>query len=63
MSYGENLSEFFYQAASFVDKIFKGGKPSDIPIEQPTLFHLVIIGLNRSRGRVPAARLRSYQHR
>src|SRR6266571_1469858 len=42
MSYGENLSDFYYRAASFVDKIFKGAKPGDLPVEQPTRFHLVI---------------------
>jgi len=42
MSYGENLSEFFRRAASFVDKIFKGAKPGDLPMEQPTRFNLVI---------------------
>ena len=42
MSYGENLSEFFRRAASFVDKIFKGANPGDLPIEQPTRFNLVI---------------------
>ena len=42
MSYGENLSDFFYRAAYFVDQIFKGARPGDLPIQQPTLFHLVI---------------------
>jgi putative ABC transport system substrate-binding protein len=42
MSYGENLSEFFRRAASFVDKIFKGAKPGELPMEQPTRFNLVI---------------------
>jgi len=42
MSYGENLSDFLRRAAVFVDKIFKGAKPADLPIEQPTRFHLVV---------------------
>jgi len=42
MSYGENIAEFFRRAASFVDKIFKGARASDLPIEQPTKFSLVI---------------------
>ena len=42
MSYGENLKEFYRRAAGFVDKIFKGARPADLPIEQPTRLNLVI---------------------
>jgi putative ABC transport system substrate-binding protein len=42
MSYGENLREFYRRAGRFMDKIFKGAKPADLPIEQPTRFNLVI---------------------
>jgi putative ABC transport system substrate-binding protein len=42
MSYGENLADFFRRAAFYVDKIFKGAGPAELPIEQPTRFHLVI---------------------
>jgi putative tryptophan/tyrosine transport system substrate-binding protein len=42
LSFGENLQDFFRRAATFVDKVFKGAKPADLPIEQPTRFNLVI---------------------
>ena len=42
MSYGENFADFFHRAASYVDKIFKGARPAELPIEQPTRFHFVI---------------------
>jgi putative tryptophan/tyrosine transport system substrate-binding protein len=42
MVYGPNVTDTLYRAASFVDRIIKGGNPAEMPIEQPTRFELVI---------------------
>ena len=42
MSYGPNIPDLFRRAADFVDKILRGAKPGEIPVEQPTKFDLII---------------------
>jgi putative ABC transport system substrate-binding protein len=63
LSYGPNLSDLFKRAAVYADKIIKGARPGDLPVEQPTKFEM-LINLKTAKvigkivGFVPGARRR-----
>ena len=42
MSYGANLPDLYRRSADYVDKILRGAKPGDIPVEQPTKFDFIV---------------------
>ena len=49
MSYGPNIPDLFRRAGEYVDKILRGAKPDEIPVEQPTQFEL-FINLNTAKA-------------
>jgi hypothetical protein len=56
ISYGPNFPELWRRSADYIDKILRGAKPADIPVEQPTKFDLVSISRSRRRSVSPCRR-------
>ncbi len=56
ISYGTSIYDLIRRSASFVDKILRGAKPSDFPVEQPTNFELVITSREPRRSASPSSK-------
>jgi putative tryptophan/tyrosine transport system substrate-binding protein len=51
MSYGPSTTDLFRRAGDYVDKILRGRKPADMPVEQPTKFELIVnLGIAKALG-------------
>ena len=53
LSYGPNYSDLFRRAGDYIDKILKGAKPADLPVELPTTIELIVNLKNRRRSGSP----------